>query len=62
MNGDLRRIGSRQGPAKSDYTAKLVNLVEEKWSGEVKLDGSGILVVFTDILQQISSRSGPRNF
>ena len=45
-----------------DYTAKFVNLVEEKWSVEVNLDGSGTLVVLTDILEQVSFRSGSRNF
>ena len=34
--------------AKSDYTANFVNLVEKKWSGEVKLDDYGTLVVFND--------------
>ena len=62
MNGDLRRFGSRQGLAKSDYAANFVNLVEEKWSGEVKLDGYGTLVVFNDTSELISSQAGPRNF
>ena len=37
-------------------------LVEEKWSGEVKLDGYGTLVVFNDTSELISSQAGPRNF
>ena len=44
------------------FTANFVNLVEEKWSVEVNLDGSGTLVVLTDILEQVSFRSGSRNF
>jgi len=48
--------------AKSDYAANFVNLVEEKWSGEVKLDGYGTLVVFNDTSELISSQAGPRNF
>ena len=62
MNGDLRRFGSRQGLAKSDYTANFVNFVEEKWSREVKLDGYGTLVVYNDTSVLISSQAGPRNF
>ena len=49
--------------AKSDYTANFVNLVKEKWSGEVyKLDGSGTLVVFNDTSELLSSQLGLRHF
>ena len=48
--------------AKSDYAANFVSLVEEKWSGEVKLDGSGTLVVFNDTSELLSSQPGLRLF
>ena len=38
------------------------NLVEEKWSGEVKLDGSGTLVVFNDPSELLSSQPELRHF
>ena len=60
MNGDLRRFGSRQGSPK--VTIRQISSIEEKWSEEVKLDGYGILVVFNDTSELISSQSGPRNF
>jgi len=42
--------------------ANFVNLVEKKWPGEVKRNCSGILEVFTDIYELISSRIGLCNF
>ena len=40
------------------HRANFVNLLEKKWRGVVKLNCSGILEVFTDIFELISSRIG----
>ncbi len=56
-NGDPRRTHYAWDPPKVTKITTLVNLVEKKCSGEVKRDGSVVLMISTHNPEQLGARS-----